>query len=105
MPDGEPQFKKDHKGIEREKFITHQSWRKYMACLKLHREVKAGCRHAEDLGYMPQLGSTCRKLQGSQAKSRLVNSNQEKQGFGKLCGGHGFASVLTAADFLRKADS
>lgn len=46
--------------IEIEKFITHKSWRKYLAYIKvLHREVQAGCRQRQkqDLGHMLLLES------------------------------------------------
>lgn len=51
---------KDCKRIKAEKFITHRSWRKYMASLGgPHSEVKAGCSREtwQELGHMPLLGS------------------------------------------------
>lgn len=45
VSDGEPGLRKDHREIEIEKFITHRSWRRYMAQLKGPlREIKARSR-------------------------------------------------------------
>lgn len=41
-------------------------------------------RAGQDLGHTFLLGSMGRKLWGSQAEARLVNSNTDEQGFGKL---------------------
>ena len=48
--------------IKIEKFITHRSWRKYIACLKgLNEEIKAEykerARKRQELGHMPLFGS------------------------------------------------
>lgn len=44
-----------------EKFITHRSWKKYVAYLEVPlREVKTGCRQEreqQDQGHMPSLGN------------------------------------------------
>lgn len=54
-----------------------------------HREVEVGYRQRErqDPGHMPLFGSMNGMVWGSQAKVRLVNSNQKEPGFGKLHGG------------------
>lgn len=47
---------------------------------------KAGCRQRQrqDLGHTSLLGSVNEVFWDSQANARLVNSNQNQQGFGKL---------------------
>ena len=80
---------KTTKEIEIEMFITHMSWRKYLARLEgPHEEVATGCNSKkQDLGHMPLLGSVIGVLWGSQAKARLVNSNQKEWDFVKLHSG------------------
>lgn len=65
--------------IKIEKFITHGSWRKYLALP--YEKVKAKWRQRErqDLGHMLLLGFLGRTLCGSWAKARLANSDQESR--------------------------
>lgn len=53
-----------------------------MACL----EASAGCRNREwhDLDQMPLLESVSGMLWGSQAKTRIVNSNHKEHSLGNL---------------------
>lgn len=71
MPNGEPQFKKDHKARESEikNFISHKFWRKYNAKVPgAHGEVKAGDRHRRSSRTCVFLGLVGRVLWESLAR-------------------------------------
>jgi len=77
---------KTTKETEIENFISHKSWRKYraMACLMPAGHTggskqSADRREWQDLGHMPLLGFVGRVLRVSQAKARLVTSNQKSR--------------------------
>lgn len=64
----------------------HGSWRKHSTPGRATWKGQ-GRMHQRRAGpgHMPLLGSMGAVLWGSQAKPRLVNSNEKQQGFGKLC--------------------
>ena len=74
---------KDHQGLEIEKFIPHKSRMKKGMPSGTVRGGQSRVQlegEAQELVHMPLLGSVGGVLWDSQAKARLVNSNQKKKG-------------------------
>lgn len=81
MQDGEPWFNKRKQEIEIEKVMEEVCGRSQKAW---GGQGRMQVETEQDLDHMPLLRSRGKVLWGSQAKARLVNSNQKQQSFGKL---------------------
>ena len=100
---------KTMKEIEIENFICHKSWRKYtaMACLMpaghTGSSKQSADREWQDLGHMPLLGFVGRVVQVSQAKARLVNSNQKSRVLVSSTGVHKEMALGDKGDLITRA--
>lgn len=82
MWDDGPLFNKRTQGIEIEKVLKKVHSRSQRATWRGQGRMKAETE--QDLDHMHLLGSTGRVLWGSQARAKLVNSNQKEQDFGRF---------------------